>query len=287
MKVVTVRHEDNSIDLTITVSWEKVSETHETVVRDFIAKTEVKGFRKGKAPRKIVEKNLNTSEVYEEVLKRLLPKIYSEAIQTEHIKPIVSPKIELTKAKEKEDWVIVAHTCEMPAIDLGDFKKSLAESKSNQSKKIWVPGQEPEKTTPDKSGKPKPTLDELLSVIYSSVSIKIPSLLLEQETNRLLSDLIDQTRKLGLTVEQYLASTGRNTESLKKEYEEQAKKTITLEFALEKIADTEGILVSDDEIDQAISKAKTDAEKKVLESQRYYMATILRRQKTLDFLAMI
>jgi FKBP-type peptidyl-prolyl cis-trans isomerase (trigger factor) len=90
-----------------------------------------------------------------------------------------------------------------------------------------------------------------------------------------------------MSVEQYLSSTGRTNESVRKEYAEQAKRTLTLEFTLEEIADKEGILVSDDDIDTVIKTAKTEEEKKSLEAQRYYIASVLRRQKTLDFLASI
>ena len=108
---------------------------------------------------------------------------------------------------------------------------------------------------------------------------------MEQEVNRLLAELIDQTRKLGITAEQYLASTHRTADSLRGEYRKQAERQLSLEFALEAIADQEGILVTDSDIDNLIKNAKTTEEKKTLEGQRYYLATLLRRQKTLDFLA--
>ena len=101
----------------------------------------------------------------------------------------------------------------------------------------------------------------------------------------MLSNLIDQVKKLGLTVEQYLASTNRTNESIRQEYTDQSRRTITLEFALEEIADKEGILVSDDDVAAVIQSAKNEEEKKSMETQRYYLATILRRQKTLDFLS--
>jgi trigger factor len=108
---------------------------------------------------------------------------------------------------------------------------------------------------------------------------------LDQEVNRLLSDLVDQTKKLGLSVEQYLASTNRTADGIRHEYEEQAKRTLTLEFGLETIADKEGILISDDDIEAVIKTAKSDDERKAMENQKYYLATILRRQKTIDMLA--
>ncbi|MBI5449554.1 hypothetical protein HY948_04550 [Candidatus Gottesmanbacteria bacterium] len=278
---------DETIELTITIPWTDIASNYEHAIVAAIQNAELPGFRKGKAPRKAVEEKLDKTKVYEEVLKDLLPKAYNEAVTQQKIHPIVTPKVELKEANEGKDWTVRALTCEKPQVTLGEYKKAIGDVKTSKQKKIWVPGQEPSasaKTLADKEDQ-KPTLDELLKALYEHVTIKIPGLLLEHEVNRLLSDLIDQTKKLGLSVDQYLASTNRSPESIKKEYAEQAKRTLALEFALEEVADKEGILISDDDIAAVIKTAKTDEEKKSLEGQKYYLASLLRRQKTLDFLA--
>ena len=275
------RLSDGSVELLITVPWTDVEKEYESVVTAMVAAAEVDGFRKGKAPRNVVEPKLDKTKVYEEVLKDLIPNVYGKAVEQEKLRPIVSPKIELKEATEKKDWIIRALTCEKPDVTLGEYKKPIQDLKANKTAKIWKPGDaEEDKNKPNKS-----TLDELLKVLYDNVTVKLAALLLEHEVNRLLSDLIDQTRKLGMTVEQYLSSTGRTSDTVRKEYEEQTRRTLTLEFALEAIADREGILVSDDDIDTVIKTAKTDKEKESLTAQRYYIASVLRRQKTLDFLA--
>jgi len=274
---------DGTLELTITVPWSEISKQYEDVVASIVSKSEVPGFRKGKAPRKLVEEKVDKNQAYEEVLKELIPKIYSQAVSEQKIRPIVTPKIELTEASEGKDWIIRALTCEKPAVVLGDYKKTVGEMKAAKHKKIWVPGKEPQES--DKEKETKPTLDEILKAVLDSVTVTIPSLLTEHEVNRLLSDLIDQTKKLGLTVEQYLASTNRTADGIRHEYEQQSKRTLTLEFALEDIADKEGIFVSDDDIATVIKTAKSDDERKTLENQRYYVASILRRQKTIDYLA--
>lgn len=283
MTSAITRTPDGSIDLTITIPWADVAATYEKTVVEMVKNAELPGFRIGKAPRELVEKNLDKTKVYEEALKTLLPTAYNAAITEQKVKPIVSPKIELKDATEQKDWVFIAHTCEKPAITIGEYKKAIAELKASKGKKIWKPGDPVE----DKDKDTKPTLDELLLALYGCIKTTLPPPLIEHEVNRLLSELIDQTKKLGLTVEQYLASTGRTGDTVRKEYEEQATRTLTLEFALEEIADREGILVSDDDIDAVIKTGKTDEEKKTLENQRYYLASVLRRQKTLDFLASI
>lgn len=277
--------ENGTIELTITVPWSDVDKTYQEIKKKLKAEIELPGFRKGKAPDELAEKSLDKTKIFEEAIKEMLPSLYSEAIASHHIHPVISPKIELVEAKEEKDWIIKAYTCEKPNLELGNYKEAIKEVKAQKHKKLWVPGQEQKKE--EKEEDKKPTIDELLKALFTAVTVKLPDLLVEHEVNRLLSDLIDQTKKLGLTVDQYLTSTGRNGDSIRKEYQDQAKKTLTLEFALEKIADTEGILISDDDIDTVIKAAKSDEEKKALEHERYYLASVLRRQKTLDFLSSV
>ena len=275
MTVAQATTDDGTLELTITVPWNDVQSTFDAVVSDTTKKTEIPGFRKGKAPQKLIEDKLDETKIYEEVLQRLIPKLYNDAIKQAGVRPLISPKIELKEATKNKDWIIIARTCQRPKATVGDYKKAVGETKA---KKIWTPGEEKKKEK-------KPSLDVVLKALLSVIMVDIPKLLIEHEVNRLLSELIDQTKQLGLTVEQYLASTGRNAQSVRTEYEEQAKRTLMLEFGLEEVADKEGILVSDDDIDTVIKTAKTDDERKGLERERYYLVSILRRQKTIDFLS--
>jgi len=282
MNTQVKRLEDKTIELTLSIPWEDIQKTYSEVVDDFVKETELPGFRKGKAPRSAVEEKLDKNKAYEEVLQRIIPQVYAKAVEAEKLHPIVMPKITLIEAKEGSAWSILAITCERPTLEIGDYKKAIQEIKSTKQKKIWVPGQEPAK---EEDKDKKLSLDELLGALHGTIKTTLPAVLLEQEVNRLLSDLVDQTKKLGLTVEQYLTSTQRTAEGIRKEYEDQAKRTLTLEFALEDIADKENIAVTDEEINKVIESSKTEEEKKALEKQRYYLATILRRQKTIDFIA--
>lgn len=273
---------DGTIELLITVPWDDVTRLYDKVITEMVASAEIDGFRKGKAPRSKVEEKLDKAKVYEEALKQLIPDVYGKAVTEHKIHPIVQPKIELKEATEQKDWVMRALTCEKPKVILGEYKKAISDLKASKAKKIWVPGQPGDEK---KEESKKPTIDELLKAVFETTTVTMPALLTEHEVNRLLSDLIDQTKKLGMTVEQYLSSTGRTAETVRKEYEEQAIRTLTLEFALEDVADHEGVFISDSDIDVVIKTAKTDEEKKSLTAQRYYIASVLRRQKTIDFLS--
>ena len=101
---------------------------------------------------------------------------------------------------------------------------------------------------------------------------------------RKLSGLLEQTQKLGLTIDQYLTSVGKTVEQVKEEYRRSSQENLSLEFILGKIADSEKIEVTPEEIEKMLASAKNQEEKKAMESQKYLIATLLRRQKTLDFL---
>jgi trigger factor len=274
---------DGTLEITINIAWSKIAQVFDSVTIEAVKKAEISGFRKGKAPRSLVEKNLDRSKISEEVIKRIIPEMYEEAIKEHKLNPIILPKIVLKDVKEEKDWVIIALTSNKPKITISDYKTKIRDLKKAKNAKIWLPGEAPQEKNNPKSV--KPSLDEILKALNECIQAVVSPLLLEHEVNRMLSDLIDQTRKLGMTVEQYLTAKGLTADNLRAEYEAQARRALVLEFALEEIADQEKITVSETDINTIIKTAKTDEEKQKLEHERYYIASALRRQKTLDFVA--
>lgn len=278
---------NGNLELSLTIPWAEVAATQEAVVNEFVAEAELPGFRKGKAPRTMVEEKLDKGKVYEAVIRKLIPTVYQAAVKEHNLKPIINPKIEFKQALENKDWALKIITCEKPEVKLGDYKKAVAELNASKRNQIWTPGQAPinDKTKPDEVKPSKPSLDELLNALLGQVTTGLPAVLVENEVNRELAGLVDQTKKLGLTVEQYLASTNRTSDSLRQETENQVKRALTLEFALEEIANRENISVTEADLETLLQTAKSEAERAALEKERYYLAAVLRRQKTVDFLA--
>ena len=79
----------------------------------------------------------------EEILKKLLPDTYIAAVQEHKLRPIINPKIHVNSVNPDEDWSYTALTCEVPEIDLGDYKKAIV--KVTEKCKIIIPGQEEKK----------------------------------------------------------------------------------------------------------------------------------------------
>ena len=272
--------DDGTIQLTIPIPWSDVQKTRKTVVDEAVAGAELPGFRKGKAPREVVEKSLDEARVRDEVLKKLLPQAYITAVQDHKLQPIMNPKISVQKIEDGKDWEFIAQTVEMPHITLGKYKDEV--KKITAKSKIAIPGKEP--FDPAQGKQQEVNFDEVMKAVLDTVQLTIPDLLLDQEVDRQLSNTLDEIKKLGLSLDQYLASTGKTAEALREDYKKKAENDIKIEFALQKIAEEEKIAVDEKEIEEAIQKAKDDDEKRHLEANKYLLANIIRQQKTLDFL---
>jgi FKBP-type peptidyl-prolyl cis-trans isomerase (trigger factor) len=263
---------DGTVKLTITIPKESVAKTREKAIIEIAKQTELPGFRKGNAPRELVEEKLSKEKINEEVLKELLPQLYQEAVIEHKIKPIMNPKIHIEEISDDKDWVFNALTCEAPSVELGKYRENV--QKVTAKSKIILPGKEPQ----------KPTFEDIAKAVLEGANVKLPAILVEQEADRLLSQLLADIKKLGLNLDQYLGSTNRTPEDLRAEYSKRAESDMKLEFVLQKIAETEKITVDDKEIDEAVQKAKSDEEREHLQKNVYLLAAIIRQQKTLDFL---
>lgn len=269
---VLARQDDGTIQLTITIPEDKIKKAREDVLTEYTDNVTLPGFRKGKAPKKMVEESLDKTKLKEEMLKRLLPNAYLEAVQEHKLQPIINPQIHVEKLDDGADWVFKATTCELPEVKLDDYKKAI--SAITAKSKIAIPGKEPE----------APKFDDIMKALVDSAEVKIPQVLVDQEVERLLAQLLDEIKRLGLNLDQYIASTGKNPEQLRTEYAGKARNDIKLEFTLQKVAEDAQIQVEEKELEEAIQKATTDDERKNLEQNRYLLANILRQQKTLDYL---
>lgn len=269
----------STVEFEISIPWTEIKEIYNQVLADVKAKSQVPGFRKGKAPKELVEKNVKKSLIYEEVIKQIIPKAYQEALQEHKLIPVISPKVEIVKAKENEDWLIKALVALKPAINLKNYKDKIKNLKTSKVK-IWTPGAADKKDSETK----KLTLEEIVGALLEEIEVELSDLLITQEANRLLADLIDQTKQLGLTVEQYLMAKNKTSEQLKAEYAKQAARNLSLEFALSEIADKENIITTKEDLDTLISKVDKPEERSRLQKDSYYLAHLIRQQKTLDFL---
>lgn len=273
----------NTYEILIDISWDEIEKEYKVAFDLILADFSHEGFRKGKVPPSIAEKHIPKDQVYSQLIRTLVPRVYEEIVKKENLKPIVSPKVDLVKAKENETWQIKATLAEKPDVVLGDYKKKIQEAKAALKKDdIWVPGKEQKQE--DVNAKNDKILSSALSVVLKEVKCEVSTLLVEAEMNRKLTALVDDVQKIGLTVENYLSSKGLTMDKLKEQYTKEITDMYRLEFILHAIADTENINVEAADLEKLFGNLKDEKEKAAAQANSYFYASVLRKQKTLDFL---
>jgi trigger factor len=266
IKPILARQDDGGVQITFTIPFADINKAQEETIDEMVQDVEVPGYRKGKAPRDIAKGKIPQATLIEHSLSHILPKALAEAIKENGLKLAMYPKYELLKSDEGKDWEIIARTCELPEVVLGDCKKLISGEIRSASLKKELTREEKEQVA--------------IKTILTSVKIVIPKILIDEEVNSRLSSLLERIEKLGLALESYLTSIGKNPDTIRGEYEIQAREAISLDLILTKIADTENLKVDEKELADTL-KTVSDSD---IESQKRIVEAVLIKRKALEFL---
>ncbi len=118
MKVTKDKVENSQAFLTIEMEPAEVEKSLEQAYHYLVKKANIPGFRKGKAPRPILERYLGKESLLEDALNRLVPEAYEKALKDEAIKAFAQPQIEIVQT---EPVVFKARVPLPPSIKLGDY----------------------------------------------------------------------------------------------------------------------------------------------------------------------
>lgn len=274
----------NTFVLKVTVPSDDIKRIRDHVIEDFVKEIELPGFRKGMAPRSLLEANLDEGKIKGEVINHAVSSFYPQVIKESHLHPIIFPRIEVKQYENDKDLIFEAKVCEKPDIKVGDYKKTLKNLSLNVDKKILGADGKPAS-----GNEPGNNIDSILDAVASESEIDVPDLLVEEEVNHMLSRLIDQTGRLGMTVEQYLSSGGRTLDQIKQEYSQTALRTLKLEFLLYEIADAEKITATDKEISDAVNAAPDEKSRAEMskEENKNYVRSIILKNKVIQYLVQL
>lgn len=273
----------NTVEITITIPQNIITSEFEKAFDKLQKELTVEGFRKGKAPKTVAEKHLPKDQVYRTMMNDYLPTVYDGIMKKEQFKPIMTPRLELVSAKEGEDWKVKITLAEKPVIKLGNYKEAVKKAKADvKSADIWVPGKD--KKEPDQQVKNEQTMNAALSALLKETSVELSDLVIEEEMNNRLARLVDDVQKAGLTMETYLKSKNLTQEQLKEQTRTELLDTYKMEFILNEIADAEGIKVEKEDLDKLFANIENEKDKQAAQQNAYFYASILRKQKTLDYI---
>src|SRR5207245_9498324 len=79
--------------LDVELSWDELEKASDKAYRKLVQKVDVQGFRRGKAPRSLLERKLGKEYIYQEGLDELITETYSSAIKEHDLNPITTPEL--------------------------------------------------------------------------------------------------------------------------------------------------------------------------------------------------
>ncbi len=424
MAAIMEKLEISRVKLTVEIDAETLESAMEEAYRKNVKHINIPGFRKGKAPRKIIELNFGPDVFVEDAVEILLPRLYQQAVEETEIQPVDQPEVDIEQIDRQEgatfvftvdvypelqlgnyqglevereivqvsdedvenilkqeqqrasELVVAEHTAvqegdfavidfigyvdgkpfsggaaENQTLEIGSgqfipgFEEQLVGVSVGETKDIQVTfpenyhaehlaGQEAtftvtvnelkEKFLPEiddefaKDISEHGTLDELkaeirknledeatrrtteqmenklLELIAEDSSVEIPQAMIEHQAEHLVDFFFQNMRSQGLNEEMYLEMTGQSREEMRVQFEPQAKTQITYDLILEAIQEKEGIVVSEEEIEEKIQEYLNSAgeltpelEERMREywnSQRHNVEMSLMRDKTMQLI---
>ena len=122
MSLQVEKLEKNMAKLTIEASAEDFEKAIQKVYLKARGKINIPGFRKGKAPRKLIEKMYGTGVFYEDAANDLIPTAYAEALKDCDLEIVSRPEINVTQIEAGKPFIFTAEVAVKPEVTLGEYK---------------------------------------------------------------------------------------------------------------------------------------------------------------------
>ncbi|MCI8552027.1 MAG: trigger factor [Lawsonibacter sp.] len=153
MKVTSVeKKEKSTVELTIQVEADQFEAAIQKVYLKNRSRINVPGFRKGKAPRKIIEGMYGANVFYEDAINDIYPAVYAEAVKEQGLDDVGYPKMEIVEVG-KEGFTFKALVSVRPEAKLGEYKG------------LTAPKEEPKVTDKDIDEELKPYIDRAARLV--------------------------------------------------------------------------------------------------------------------------
>ena len=410
---------NNELKLTFTIEATKFDEGMKKVYVKTAKYFNVPGFRKGKAPMNIIERQYGSEIFFEDTFNEIVPAVYDEELKANNIEAVSRPDIEVTQIGKGQDLIFTAIVQIKPEVKLGKYKGiqlkkieynvtdedveheigHMAEKNSRLvtiedrpveekdiavidfegfvdgeafdggkadnheleiGSKTFIPGFEdqiigmkieeerdinvkfPEeyfskdlagkdaifkvklheikrKELPEiddefakdvsefdtikelkesikekleeenKSRAKYETEDEAIKIVCDGVEIEIPSGMIETEIDNMVKDIEARLSYQGLKLDQYLNMINKTEEDFRKEYEEQAQKSVKSRLVLEAIVKDAKIEITDEELNEKIKEMATNYGKKEEElikneNLKDYLSNNMKIEKAIKFI---
>ncbi|WP_394924191.1 trigger factor [uncultured Robinsoniella sp.] len=122
MSLQVEKLEKNMAKLTIEASAEELEKAIQAAYQKNKGKINMPGFRKGKAPRVMIEKMYGPGVFYEDAANALIPDAYAKEVEGCDLDIVSQPKIDVVQIEKGKSFIFTAEVALKPVVTLGEYK---------------------------------------------------------------------------------------------------------------------------------------------------------------------
>lgn len=125
---------------------------------------------------------------------------------------------------------------------------------------------------------------KLIEALLEKSTIEVPSIFVESELQKILSQMREDVERMGMKMDDYLKRLGKTEDDMKSEFRDQARKRAKLQLLLNKIAEEEKVVADEAAVEQEIKHALEHFPDAKPDLVRIHIETVLRNEKVLKIL---
>lgn len=122
MKVSVEKLPTSEAVLEVDVTWDELEKASEKAYRKLVQKVDIQGFRRGKAPRALLERRLGKERIYQEGLDDLISETYRNALKQYDLTPISQPKLDIPTFEIGQPYHFSLTVPIITPVELADYK---------------------------------------------------------------------------------------------------------------------------------------------------------------------
>ena len=116
------RRPQSLVAINVEVPPDRVEQAAEKAFRRLVQRASIPGFRPGKAPRALYERQYGSDHLYEEAARDLVDEYYRQAVDAHDLHPLHQPDVDIKRLGRGEPLVFEATVAVRPPVELGDYK---------------------------------------------------------------------------------------------------------------------------------------------------------------------
>lgn len=247
MKVTTKNKDKAEVEAVIALTPEDMEKYLESSANRLGKNIKVKGFREGKVPRPVVEKELGKDAVWDEALPEAVEKSFWDVVEKNNIDVIGKPSISVTKSVPGDALEFKAVIPVMPELDLPDYRKIAKKVFENEGKEVKIEDKE---------------IEEALKWLQKSRTQTSENHEDDEKDPKDLPEINDEFAKSLGDFENLEALKENIREGLKGEKESQEKQRLRL-LALEEIEKKTDLPIPDTLVEEELNKMEEELSQQV------------------------